>query len=286
MSTTQWNTRILQAGSFRLDGGSMFGIIPQAIWRKWSEPDSENRIDLQCNLVLLENGEQRVLVECGYGEKWSEKDRRIFAMERRTAVDALAEVGIAPDEITHVILTHLHFDHAGALTRWSDPTAGDEGGHVSGFPNARILVQKQEWDDARSNRSTMTRTYLASHLQPIAEQITLLEGACEPLPGIQVGPMPGHTWGQQSVSWADTDRRFIFPGDVCPTRAHVHPSASMAYDVEPWTNMNSKISLLERCREEGRSMVLGHDPDQPLVDVTAVEGRPNSFTLEPVRVEN
>ena len=285
MSTHQWNTRILQAGSFRLDGGSMFGIIPKAIWKTWSEPDEANRIDLQCNLVLLEDGTHRVLVECGYGEKWSDKDRRIFAMERRTAVDALAEAGIEPREITHVILTHLHFDHAGALTRWADPTKGDDGGFIPGFPEARVLVQKQEWEDARSNRSTMTRTYLASHLEPIADRVTLLEGDCEALPGIRVGPMPGHTWGQQSVSWEDGTRRYVFPGDVCPTRAHAHPSASMAYDVEPWTNMNNKVALLARCHEEGRSMVLGHDPDQALVDVVTVDGRPGSFSLEPATRE-
>lgn len=282
MSGHQWNTSILQAGSFRLDGGSMFGIIPKAIWRTWSEPDESNRIDLQCNIVLLDDGEHRVLVECGYGEKWSAKDRSIFAMEDRTAIDALAEAGVAPEEITHVILTHLHFDHAGALTRWADPNAGDEGGFVPGFPNARILVQKSEWEDACSNRSTMTRTYLRSHLEPITERVTTLDGTCEPLPGIRVGPMPGHTWGQQSVSWSDTDRAFVFAGDVCPTRAHAHPSASMAYDVEPWTNMNSKIELLKACHGDDRHMVLGHDPKEPLVRVVEDANRRNSFTLVPV----
>ena len=282
MSSHQWNTRIIQAGSFRLDGGSMFGIIPKAIWKTWSKPDEANRIDLQCNLVLLEDGEHRVLIECGYGEKWSTKDRAIFAMEDRTAVDALEEVGVAPDEITHVLLTHLHFDHAGALTRWADPEAGDEGGFVPGFPNASILVQKTEWEDASSNRSTMTKTYLSSHLEPIANRIKTLDGACEPLPGIQVGPMPGHTWGQQAVSWSDTDRAFVFPGDVCPTQVHAHPSASMAYDVEPWTNMNSKMGLLKSCHEQGRSMILGHEPKEPLVRVVQDERRRGSFTLEPV----
>ena len=282
MSANQWKTRILQAGAFRLDGGSMFGIIPRAIWQKWSEPDQANRIDLQCNVVLLEDGEHRVLVECGYGEKWSEKDRSIFAMQDRTVIDALEEAEVSGEQITHVLLTHLHFDHAGALTRWSDAEAGDEGGFVPGFPNARILVQKTEWEDACSNRSTMTRTYLSSHLKPIADRVVTLEGECEPLPGIRVGPMPGHTWGQQAVSWSDTGRDYVFPGDVCPTRAHVHPSASMAYDVEPWTNMKHKVELLRTCHEQGRHLILGHEPHEPLVRVVEDEERRGAFALESV----
>ena len=280
MSANQWKTTVLQAGGFALDGGGMFGIIPRALWRKWSAPDESNRIRLQCNLVLLEDGEHRVLVESGYGGKWTEKDRGIFDMERRTALDALAEAGVQASEITHVLLTHLHFDHAGGVTRWSDPGKGDEGGFEPCFPNARVLVQKREWEDACANRSTMTRTYLRSHLDPITQQVALLEGACEVIAGIRVEPMPGHTWGQQAIFWRDVDRNYVFPGDVCPTRAHAHPSSSMGYDVEPWTNMNSKAALFRRCAEEDRSVVLGHDPEHAVCDVRELEDRPGSYLLE------
>lgn len=278
-SHNQWKTKILRAGAFRLDGGSMFGLIPKGIWSQWTTPDDHNRIQLQCNLVLLNDGEHQVLVEVGYGEKWSPKDRSIFAMERRTAVDALHEVGVAPDSITHVILTHLHFDHAGALTRWQDPEAGDAGGFVATFPNARIMTQAQEWEDALANRSTMSRTYLKSHLEPIADRVEVLNGTGEPLPGIQVHPVPGHTWGQQAVSWSDRDRNYVFPGDLCPTRAHVHPAANMAYDVEPWTNMGEKSALLRSCVEQQRSIILDHDPETPLVDVSESVDHPGRFEL-------
>ena len=280
MSQNQWKTTILQAGGFALDGGGMFGIIPRALWSKWSAPDEANRIRLQCNLALLEDGERTVLVECGYGEKWSEKDRGIFDMERRTALDALAESGVDPADVTHVLLTHLHFDHAGGLTRRSKPDRGDEGGFEPSFPNARILVQRREWEDACANRSTMTRTYLRSHLDPIADRVDLLDGSGEVLPGLEVEPMPGHTWGQQSAWWRDVEDAYVFPGDVCPTRAHAHLSASMGYDVEPWTNMNSKRTLLRRCHDEGRRLVLGHDPDHAVCTVREPGDRPGSYTLE------
>jgi len=274
-STNAFKTEVLHTGRFKLDGGGMFGIIPQALWSKWVERDEANRVGLECNAMLLQDDERCVLIEAGFGEKWNEKDRGIFAMETRTAVDALAERGIEPEEITDVILTHLHFDHAGGITRWSDPGRGDEGGFEPTFPNARIIVQAREWEDALSNRSTMTRTYLESHLKPIADRIVTIDGASEVLPGITVSPVPGHTWGQQSVEWSDDTHMFTFPGDVCPTRAHVHPSASTAYDVEPWTNMNTKQAVLNRCRDEERLLVLGHDPEAAIVRcIGRPDGRP------------
>ena len=93
--------------------------------------------------------------------------------------------------------------------------------------------------------------------------------------------MPGHTWGQQAVSWSDVDARYVFPGDVCPTRAHAHPSASMGYDVEPWTNMNSKVDLLRSCHEEDRRIILGHDPDHAVCGVERSEEGSDSYSLEP-----
>ncbi len=281
-STNTFKTEALRTGRFRLDGGGMFGIIPQALWSKWVERDEANRVGLQCNAMLLQDGERRILIESGYGEKWNEKDRSIFGMEDRTAVDALAEIGIEPDQITDVILTHLHFDHAGGITRWSDPKRGDDGGFEPTFPKARIIVQAREWEDALANRSTMTKTYLESHLKPIADRIVAVDGMSEILAGVTVRPVPGHTWGQQAIEWSDGKHEYVFPGDVCPTRAHVHPSASTAYDVEPWTNMNTKQAVLNRCREEGRLLVLGHDPDSPVVRCV---GRPDGgrgHVLEPM----
>ena len=281
-SQNQWHTQILRGGAFRLDGGSMFGIIPKGLWSRWSVPDEHNRIQLQCNLALLTDGERTVLVEVGFGEKWSAKDRAIFDMENRTSVDALHDVGVDPHEITHVIVTHLHFDHAGGLTKWRDQGRGDEGGFEAAFPNATILTQKREWEDANANRSTMSRTYLKSHLDPIADQVCLIEGGSEPLPGIRLESMPGHTWGQQAVSWSDVNRDYVFPGDLCPTIAHVHPAASMAYDMEPWTNMDQKSKLLTACARDGRLILLDHEPGNPLVEVAESQAHPGRFDLQPI----
>ncbi len=240
----------------------MFGVVPKAIWSRLTTPDDENRIPLQTNCLLLEDGTNRVLIECGYGEKWEEKERRIFALESRTVIDALAEISIDPADLTHIILTHLHFDHAGALTRWN--AARDA---VPTFPNATIFVQRTEWNDALANRSTMTRTYLRSHLDPIEDRVELVDREADVLPGIRVMPMPGHTWGQQAVFFNDEAGIVCFPGDVMPTVNHAGLAFSMGYDMEPYTNMHSKQRLLDRALLEGWRVVLDHEPGHAVVSV-------------------
>ncbi len=257
-----YDWKVLNAGGFRLDGGSMFGVVPKAIWARMAEPDQANRIPLRTNCVLLDDGSRKVLVETGYGGKWSQKERTIFALEERTILDALAGEGVDPAAIDVVIVTHLHFDHAGGLTHL------DAGGTpVSSFPNASIVVRRTEWKDALANKSTMTRTYLRSHLDPVAGQVQLVEDETEVLPGITVWPMPGHTWGQQAVRFDTACGTVCFPGDVMPTANHVGPAFSMGYDMLPHRNMRSKQALLARAEAGGWTVVLDHEPDTPVVRV-------------------
>lgn len=279
--TNAWSWTVLRAGAFRLDGGSMFGVVPKAIWAKLAPPDEANRIPLQTNCLLVRSPGTTVLIETGYGGKWDEKERKIFGLESRTIVDALREQSIEPDAIDHVIVSHLHFDHAGGLTRHD--ASGDA---VATFPNATVHVQQREWEDALANRSTMTKTYLRSHLDPVADRIALHDGeeaimldeAAEP---ITVWPMPGHTWGQQAIRFHDAEGTVCFAGDVLPTVNHVGLAFSMGYDMEPYTNMHSKRALLERAAQEHWRLALDHEPDEPVVRVQADPDRAGRFHLTP-----
>lgn len=252
--SAQWSWQILRAGALHLDGGGMFGVVPKSLWSRMTEPDAKNRIPLQTNCVLLDDGSRRVLVETGFGDKWSDKERGFYDLERRTVLDALAEVGVDPGSINHVVLSHLHFDHAAGLTRLVDRAP------APCFPNARVHVQRTEWDDAIANKSVMNRTYLRSHLDPVVDRVDLLDGAAEVLPGLFVEPAPGHTWGHQVVRWSDTEGPLCFAGDVIPTVNHVAPAFSMGYDVEPYTNMLTRVDLVRRAAEEGWRFVLDHEP--------------------------
>lgn len=289
-------THFLATGAFRLDGGGMFGLIPKSMWSRWTEADADNRIALATRSLLVETRDGLVLVEAGCGDKWSEKERATYALARRTAVDALAEIGVDPRAIAHVVLTHLHFDHAAGLTR-----AG-EAGLERTFPNARVHVQRQEWEDALANRSTMTRTYLRTHLDPIAGDLELHDGACAPLDRIALIPTPGHTWGHQSVVVRARDgdgdgdgevdgkvpddaaaagsiarcagaSAVLFAGDACPTVHHAHPAASLGYDMLAYQSMLTKREILGRAVREGWLVALDHDPTHACARPVEREGR-------------
>lgn len=261
-----WNVTPLRAGSFRLDAGCMFGIIPRVVWTRWLTPDDQNRMELQQNCLLLESDGRRVVVEVGIGDKFEAKERSMYAMEDRAIHDALGEVGCDPEDIDAVIVTHLHFDHAGGLTRRN---ADDPAHPRLTFPNAEIIVQDREWHDAIANKSTMNKTYLRNHLtDDVAERARLVEGEAEVLPGIRVLPMPGHTWGQQGVAIDAADgRTVVFVPDVMPTRHHARPTTNLSYDVETYTSMVSRASLLKRAADEDWVLVLDHEPGNPVFTV-------------------
>lgn len=255
----------------------MFGLVPKAIWSRLVTSDEQNRIPLQTNCLLLQRGEHRVLIETGFGGKWSDKERALYELEHRTILDALREVNCEPASISHVIVSHLHFDHAGGLTHL------DEAGQpVATFPNAAVIAQRTEWVDALANKSTMTKTYLRSHLDPVADRVTLVDGECDVLPGITVWPMVGHTWGQQAIRFRDEHGTVAFNGDVMPTIHHAGLAFSMGYDMLPYDNMLNKRKLLERAAGEQWRLALDHEPDHPVVVVEADAKRAGQYVLRPV----
>lgn len=284
-----WNWRLMRCGSFRLDGGAMFGILPKPLWTRLVEPDERNRIPLQCNSLLLERDGRLVVIETGIGDKMSDKLRDIYSLERRSILDALHEADCDPADVNDVVVTHLHFDHAGGLTRRPTPGTGESADPKTPpltFPNARIVSQRLEWDDAKANRSTMHATYLPDHLTPeVAERMELIDGPPPPLddrgglpgvgdwfrfvevaPGIEVFQVPGHTPGQQAVKITASDgRTLVFVPDVMPTAWHASPTSNLAYDMEPYVSMLQRGALLELAAREKWLLCLDHEPGEHAV---------------------
>ncbi len=296
MTSTRYRFQLLDAGPLKLDGGGMFGVVPRVIWSKFAPPDDQNRVQIGHNCLLLTRADQgpgaraSVLIETGSGDKFDEKNRAIFGLTDRTVFTAMAEAGASPDDLTDVIVSHLHFDHAGGVTRKhrTDPAPGAV---ELSFPHARVHAQKREWEDALANNSVMTRTYLRDHLDPIRDRIVLTDSPkpfaashvlqrndtpqmpledrmTEVAPGIFAFLVPGHTWGQQAILFVDDrGRTIVFTPDVLPTAWHVGSAYSIAYDVEPFTTMISKRWLLEEAVKRSWVLALDHEPSTPLVTV-------------------
>jgi glyoxylase-like metal-dependent hydrolase (beta-lactamase superfamily II) len=301
---TRYRWRLLRAGPLRLDGGSMFGVVPRVLWSKLATPDELGRITLGHNCLLLERigngaGPKRILIETGSGDpqKFDPKTRAIFGLTDYWIKNAIEEAGSTCEQIDHVIVSHLHFDHAGGLTRragpdekpdWLPPGGSKDHGVKLAFPNALITVQRREWEDALANRSVMTRTYLRDHLEPICDRLHLVDAPppFEPgmtlerdqlpasslrereiqlLPGIRAFLVPGHTWGQHAIRFTDEENRAIaFTPDVLPTVNHVGAAYNMAYDVEPYLSTITRHWFLEEAVNNNWILVLDHEPDHPL----------------------
>ncbi len=255
---------LLNGGRLKLDGGAMFGIIPKPLWTRSTPADDQNRIQLACNCLLLEWSDfgRRAIIECGRGDKYEEKERKIFDIDPAVwLLPSLRAAGVEPESIGDVVLTHLHFDHCGGLTH------EQEGKLVPTFPAAKVHAAKREHDDARANFGVMTNTYREVNYTPIDEMgaWVLHEGEAAPLPGVRLRPTPGHTRGHQSVIVEGRERTLLFLGDVMPTRNHVGVPYNMAYDLFPLDNIATKRAMLSEAAERDWLVVIDHEPETPLV---------------------
>ncbi len=254
---------LLDGGHLWLDGGAMFGIIPKALWARSVEVDPDNRIPLATTCLLIETAQKRVLLEtgCGHVSKYSEKERGFFSFSEHWLLDSLAAAGIERESIDIVLLTHLHFDHAGGCTM-----ADGRGGYVPTFPRAKYVVQRGEWDDARAGHAVMSGTYREENLGPLdrAGVLSLTEGAAQIAPGVEVRLLPGHTRHQQGVVLSSGGQVVFQPADLMPTSAHVGLRYNMAYDLLPYENMLNKERLLQQAASQGWTLLLGQDPTGPL----------------------
>jgi glyoxylase-like metal-dependent hydrolase (beta-lactamase superfamily II) len=280
----------------------MFGVVPRVLWSKIAPADERGRIELAHNCLLLtrvDDPKIKVVIEVGSGDKFDAKTRDIFGLAEYSIADALREANVAPKDIAHAIVSHLHFDHAGGLTRRSGKSRRP-GTEVPAsvvaqatdfdvtFPGAPVYVQRREWDDANANNSVMTRTYLRENLEPIRERVMMLDAPppfprgyvpardesppsplidriAEIVPGIFGFIVPGHTWGQQALMFTDDrDRTVVFTPDIMPTANHVGAAYNMAYDVEPFVSTVTRRWFLAEAVKNDWLLVLDHEPGNPV----------------------
>ncbi len=272
----------LDAGVQRLDGGAMFGVVPRPLWEKKFTPDERNRIPLAMRPLLVETGDELVLIDTGAGNKEDEKFRGIYGLENEgepTALeDSIREAGFQPSDVTLVINTHLHFDHAGG-----DTVGLPDGEVVPAFPDTRHVVQQAEWEFAHLQNERIKASYLEHNFAPVDEAglFDRADGPTEIVPGVSLLPTPGHTPGHQSILIESEGESALYLGDLIPTSAHLPLPWIMGYDVEPLVTLETKRRVLERVARERTLLVFEHDPNIAWGYLAPQEKRPTLVAERP-----
>lgn len=267
----------IETGRFALDGGAMFGIIPKPLWEKSNPPDSRNRITLAARALLMIGDNRKILIDNGNGSKFTPKQVDIYNLDlSEFDIDrSLEALGISTEEITDVILTHLHFDHAGGSTYRNN------GEVVPKFPNATYYVQREHWDHALHPTEKDRGSFMPDDFMPLMNGglLELVDGECELFPGVSLLVVNGHTSAQQLPLISDGSSTLLYSCDLFPTTSHVPLPYLMAYDLRPLVTLEEKRKLLNRAVDGDWTLFFEHDPLTVAGKVTRVEkgfafGRP------------
>ena len=249
---------VFSDGTYFLDGGNFFGVVPKVLWEKKMKPDERNRVPVGLNSLLIRDGKRTVLVETGIGNKLDPRMAKIFAPQAKL-MENLAAAKVAPEDIDVVINTHLHFDHCG----WNTVRQGDH--VVATFPKAQYYVQEGEWRHGSQQHERDRVSYLSENYDPLiqAGKMHLLQGDQELLPGISVKVYPGHTRHMQAVMVKSQGKRACYISDLIPTTAHLDLTWVMAFDLFPLETIESRKRVYEYALPEKWLMVFTHDPLTP-----------------------
>jgi glyoxylase-like metal-dependent hydrolase (beta-lactamase superfamily II) len=253
---------IVSDGTYFLDGGAFFGVVPKVLWGRRVTADEKNRITTGLNSLLIRTGEKNVLIETGIGNKLNEKQLKIHGNQAKL-LDNLTAAGISPEDIDIVINSHLHFDHCG----WNTIRQGDN--IVPTFPKAKYYAQAGEYEHGLLQLERDRVSYLDENYGPLIRsgQMTLLHGDAEILPGIRTCLYPGHTANMQAIIIESQGKTACFTGDLVPTTAHLDPTWVMAFDLYPLDTIENRKRLYTEAIPGEWLLIFTHDHKTPMAYV-------------------
>jgi len=248
----------IETGQFALDGGAMFGVIPKALWqRAYDGGDEKNRIPLTARLLVVEWENRKMLIDTGIGTKYDEKFAKIYNLEQgKIDVEwALGNYGFNSNDITDVVLTHLHFDHVGGATKFVN------GELIPTFPNAKYYIQKEQYKWGMKPSIKDKASYMGENYVPLEREglLELIDGTGDLFLGIKVISTDGHTKGMQLIEIEDDNKSLLYVGDLAPTTAHLPYAYGMGYDNEPLKTIEEKQKYFARAADKGSIIFFEHD---------------------------
>lgn len=274
----------LPTGIFGLDGGAMFGTVPKVLWEKNIPADDKNRIPMEARALLLKKPGCNIVIDTGngsdftlkYGEKLGGKFKEMYNIDPNgpSLLNSLKNHGLTPEDIHHVILTHLHFDHAGGATTENSGTL------VATFPNAQYYVQKKNLETAQKPNLRERASYFPANFEPLLKSgcLQLIEGDQKDLlPGVSVLVSNGHTVGQQIVKISDQENTLLYCADVVPTSSHIRLAWVMGYDLNPMLLIEEKQKWLEIAANEKWYLYFEHDP---FCDAALISKQGSDFAVD------
>ena len=262
----KWKVCVLETGEFKLDGGAMMGSVPKVLWNETNKSDKLNRITLSMRCLLLDDGENVVLIESGIGDKNTDKFKEMFCIKQdnKALSNTLSKYGYIPENITHVILTHLHFDHAGGAT-----IIDDSDNVVPAFPNAKYFVSHSNWEAALNPNPRDRASYLFENYMSLKENnvLNVVNENCEIINGIETYVVNGHTAGQQLIKVSGKNENLVFCSDLIPLKSHIKLPWIMGYDLNASLTLNEKKIFLDLASKHNWILFLYHDPEVAAIKI-------------------
>jgi len=260
----------VQTGLFKLDGGAMFGVVPKNLWQRTNPSDDQNRIDMCTRALYLDNGKRKILIDTGLGYKLSAKVNKIYDVDfsQYTLEESLEKLNLKKEDITDVILTHLHFDHAGGSTYYDE-----ERKLRPSFMNARYHVQKKQYEWALNPSERDRASFFPENYKPLEDSkvLNLINGECKFDESITLLPVNGHTSYMQIIKISDGDNTLLYTADLIPTAGHVPAPYIMGYDLFPLTTLEEKHKYLKDVSDKNWKVFFEHDPHNECAKIKANE---------------
>src|SRR5262245_10221104 len=260
----------LSDGTFRLDGGAMFGVVPKPLWERRAPADDRNRIQLGLRPLLV-RGEKTLLIDAGIGDKMDSKSVAIYGIDRATTLDrTLRAAGVVPEDVEIALASHLHFDHVGGFT-----VRDAAGAIVPAFPRARYVARTAKWEDATHPHERNRASYLPENFVPLAEHrvLDLVPGDATIMAGVRVVRTGGHTMHHQIILIESGGRTAVFAADLVPTVAHVDDPWIMGYDLYPMDTLAFKRTFIREAIDREYLVFFEHDPAVAAGYIRETDGR-------------